>query len=119
MATIHTFEELKIWQDSRALVSLIYNNFSKNKDFSFRDQIQRASISIMNNIAEGFERESDIEFKRFLIISKASCGEVRSMIYVAYDIKYIDENTFKILHSECVKLSSAIQNLIKYLHKKK
>ena len=86
------FEDLWIWQQARALVKDIYGDFGKatlaERDFGFRDQIQRAGLSIMNNIAEGFERQSDIEFARYLVISRGSSGEVRSMYYVAEDLGY-------------------------------
>lgn len=76
MSKIESFEELVIWQESRELVTIVYNVFEKSKDYSFKDQIQRASVSVMNNISEGFERGSNAEFIRFLFISKASAGEV-------------------------------------------
>ena len=89
------FEDLPIWVDSRKLVHSIYKLTSKSKfskDYGFKDQIQRAAISIMNNIAEGFERDSNTEFIRFLIYSKGSAGEVRSMLYIAKDLEYINKN---------------------------
>ena len=88
-----------------------------NRDFGFRDQIQRATVSTMNNIAEGFERSSDTEFKRFLDIAKASCGEVRSMLYLAEDLEYIGTSEAKELRSKCCQLSGSIANLMKYLRK--
>ena len=93
MSTIKKFEELVIWQNARKLINEIYKEMNGIKDFGFKDQIQRASVSIMNNIAEGFERYSDTEFRRFLDISKASCGEVRSMLYLAEDLHYLNNNT--------------------------
>ena len=115
MAKIESFEELIIWKESRELVKFIYHVFEKTKDYSFKDQIQRASISIMNNISEGFERGSNAEFIRFLFISKASAGEVRSMIYVAHDLSYIDTKTTEDLLNRTLKLSGSIANFIKYL----
>ncbi len=76
---IEKFEDIRAWQNAKELTKTIYFAFSDTKDFSFRDQIQRASVSIMNNIAEGFERQTNNEFKHFLFIAKGSCGEVRSM----------------------------------------
>jgi len=73
----------------------IYQVLKDNRDFGFKDQIQRASVSIKNNIAEGFERSSDAEFKRFLFISKGSCGEVRSMLYLAKGLNYITNEEFR------------------------
>ncbi len=87
------FEDLRIWPQSRKLVSRIYNSFGvgspSERDFGFRDQVQRAAISILNNIAEGYERVGDTEFARFLSLSKGSRGEVRSMMYVAEDLEYL------------------------------
>jgi len=83
MKRVENFEDLRIWQDARALVKQVYSDMCKIRDYGFRDQIQRAGISVMNNIAEGFERHSDIEFARFLDIAKGSAGEVRSMYYAA------------------------------------
>lgn len=115
MAQINCFEDLSIWKDSRCLVGEIYSIFSSINDFSFRDQIQRATVSIMNNIAEGFERGSDLDFCRFLYIAKSSCGEVRSMLYLALDLHYLDEEKTLNLQNGCKKISSSIQNLISYL----
>lgn len=75
---------MEVWQASRKLVRTVYEIFSSIHDFSFRDQITRASLSIMNNIAEGHERDSKKEFARFLKIAKGSCGEVRSMLLIAH-----------------------------------
>jgi four helix bundle protein len=86
------FEDLWIWQEARKLVKDIYQDFrtgSGSKDFGFRGQIQEAGVSIMSNIAEGFERHTDPEFARFLDIAKGSYGEVRSLYYTAEDLNYI------------------------------
>ena len=74
------FEEIIVWQKARELTGLIYVNLRDCRDYAFRDQLQRASVSIMNNIAEGFERKGNKEFKRFLFIAKGSSAEVRSML---------------------------------------
>ncbi len=92
-----SFEDLQVWQDTRKFVKSIYeltslDNFKK--DYGLKDQIQRASVSIMNNISEGFERDNNKEFMRFLSYSKGSAGEVRSMLYVAIDLEYISKNDF-------------------------
>jgi four helix bundle protein len=87
------FEELWIWQHARLLVRHIYHDCSlglASRDFGCRDQIQRAGVSIMNNVAEGFERSTDADFARFLDVAKGSCGEVRSLYYVAEDLGYVD-----------------------------
>ncbi|WP_461629845.1 four helix bundle protein [Labilibaculum euxinus] len=115
MSTIKKFEELVIWQNARKLINEIYKEMNGIKDFGFKDQIQRASVSIMNNIAEGFERYSDTEFRRFLDISKASCGEVRSMLYLAEDLHYLNNYTAENLRKDCRLISGSIQNSINSL----
>lgn len=112
---IDKFEELIVWQKAGKLSLDIYKTFQKCKDFSFRDQIRRASISVMNNIAEGFERQSNKEFKRFLIIAKGSCGEVRSMTYIALKLTYISEQEFKGFYKSACEISKMISGLIKKL----
>jgi len=110
---IKSFEDLLIWQKSRLLVADIYKLNIPTKEFSFRDQIQRAVVSIMNNIAEGFERMGNKEFKKFLYIAKGSCGEVRSMLYLALDFNFIDKNDFNRLSNTTLEISKMISSLIK------
>ena len=117
MSKVEKFEDLIVWQESRVLVNQIYLQFSTLKDWGYRDQIQRAALSVMNNIAEGFERNSDKDFKRFLIIAKASCGEVRSMLYLAKDLHYVSNDESEKLKEKCVKTSSSLGSFIKYLGK--
>lgn len=121
MEKVEKFEDLRIWQQSRKLVNKIYQLFGvgspSEKDFGFRDQVQRASISVMNNIAEGYERIGDAEFARFLSLSKGSCGEVRSMIYVAEDLHYLIPKIAEKLRKESIEISKGISTLIKYLKK--
>ncbi len=112
---VRNFEELVIWQESRALANLVHFTFLDLKDYSFRDQINRAAISVMNNIAEGFERFSNPEFRRFLQIAKASCSEVRSMIYLAVDFTYIPNEKVREIMEICAKIKTAIINLINTL----
>jgi len=114
---IEKFEDIIAWQKAQDLTSNIYKLFKANRDFAFRDQIQRASISIMNNIAEGFERGSDADFRRFLFIAKGSCGEVRSMLYVAKELKYVDSNEFSILCKNAIEISKTISGFIKSIEK--
>ena len=90
MATIRQFEDLLAWKKSRELVSKVYKAFSGCKDYGFRDQIQRASVSIMSNIAEGFESGTRQEFLNYLYIAKGSAGEVRAQLYAAFDIGYLN-----------------------------
>lgn len=89
---------------------------SNCKDYGFKDQIQRASVSIMNNIAEGSEAGSDALFIRYLKIAKASCGEVRSMLYLCEDLEYSSKSTSLILRNKTILISSSIQKLIEYLN---
>jgi four helix bundle protein len=94
---VKTFEDLQIWEDARILVKSIYELTALNgfkKDYGFKDQIQRAAVSIMNNISEGFERDNNKEFRNFLNYAKGSAGEVRPMLYVALDLNYITNEDF-------------------------
>ena len=112
------FEDLWIWQKSRELIKEIYKDFrseSGSKDYGFRGQIQEAGVSIMNNIAEGFERRTDPEFARFLDIAEGSCGEVRSMYYTAEDLGYIDSATVDTRRSRARQISAGIASLTKHL----
>ncbi len=119
MATITRFEDLEIWKEARRLALVIYEytyleTFSK--DFRFKDQIRAASGSVMDNIAEGFERSSRLEFINFLSISKGSCGEVKSQLFRAKDLKYISEEKFAEAYSGYDKLASSIAGFINYLN---
>lgn len=120
MAKFSSFEEIISWQKSRELNKDIYNITNKNssfsKDFGLRDQIRRSSISISSNIAEGFERENTKEFIRFLYIAKASSGEFRSQLYLAFDLDYISEDEFSKLNLKVNEVSKLISGLIKYLN---
>lgn len=93
----------------------IYKEFNTSKDFSFRDQICKASVSITNNIAEGYERRSNKEFRQFLFIAKGSCGEVRSMIHLAHALKYISDQKHQKLSSDAVEISRILAGFIKTL----
>ncbi len=95
---IQKFEDLIAWQKARELAKVIYKMTEAGKfsrDFGMRDQIRRAAVSIMSNIAEGFERMGRAEFHQFLVIAKASCAEVRSQLYIAHDIGYLDREQFE------------------------
>lgn len=92
-----SFKELIVWRHSKDLSLGIYNNFRDLKDYSFRDQIQRAAISVMNNIAEGYARRSDKSFRHFLLISKGSCAEVESMLILALELNYINQQNYDLL----------------------
>ena len=93
----------------------MYGIFKNNRDFDFKDQIQSASVSISNNIAGGYERRSNKEFKQFLYIAKGSVGEVRSMSYIALRLQYINQNQFDNLYTKCVEISRLASGLIKTL----
>lgn len=114
---IQKFEEIIAWQKAREFNFIIYKCFSDCKDFSFKNQIERASVSIMNNIAEGFERQTNKEFKNFLYISKGSCGEVRSMLSLASDLSYINKNEFDRLYECSMEISRILSGFIKNLQK--
>ena len=114
------FEELDVWKLSRKFAERIYRVTSIDpfaRDFSLRDQLRRSSGSVMDNIAEGFERDGTKEFIQFLYIAKASCGESRSQIYRAKDANYLEEGEFELLKKEAEVISRSLSNFIKYLKK--
>ena len=112
---IEKFEDIKVWQKAKTFSLNIYNSFGANKDLAFKSQILRAGVSIMNNIAEGFERRGDKEFKHFLFISKGSCGEVRSMLYLAQELEYVPKKKFEELYEQSVEISKMLSGFIKTL----
>jgi len=112
---IQRFEDIIAWQKAKDLVVSIYTEFSESKDFGFKDQIQRSAVSIMNNIAEGFERRTNNEFRYFLYVAKGSCGEVRSMLYLAKELRKITESTFNTLMQLTLEISKLLSGLIKKL----
>ena len=120
MATIKKFEDLEIWMEARRLskeIILISKLTDLNKDFKLRDQIKGSSGSVMDDIAEGFERNGNGEFRQFLSIAKGSAGETRSQLYRVFDNDYIEEQKLNNLVSEYEKLSVKIHNFISYLNK--
>ena len=114
---IQKFEDIIAWQKAQDLAVDIYCLFRDLKDFGFRDQIYRATVSISNNIAEGFDRSSDADFARFLYISTASCSEVRSMVYLAERLSYISIEKRDELLSKSHEISKIIRGLIKSIKK--
>lgn len=112
MATIRQFEEMIVWKKSRELTREIYKSFRNCRDYGFKDQIQRASVSIMSNIAEGFERGTKQEFINYLYIAKGSAGEVRAQLYVALDAGYLNVEVFKYLSSLVSECSRLLQSFI-------
>lgn len=120
MATITRFEDIQAWQEARVLSKQIYHLSSAGafaKDYGLRDQIQRATISIMANIAEGFDCESNIEFGRFLGYARRSAAEVQSLLYAAYDLGYINEVNFRECFDQAVKTKALIGGFIHFLKK--
>ena len=118
MPNYTTFTDLPIWQEARRLTKSIYelsNSREFSKDIGLKGQIQRASVSIMSNIAEGFERRSNAEFINFLNYAKASAGEVRSQLFVALDVGYVSPEEQKQLDEDLERLGSQIGGFIKYL----
>ncbi len=121
MATINRFEDLEIWQEARRLakeIHIISIETGLKSDFKFKEQIKSSSGSVMDNIAEGFERDGNIEFRQFLSIAKGSAGETRSQLYRVFDFDYIDVQKFELLKKDYENLSGKIKNFITYLNKK-
>ncbi len=120
MSTFKSFEEIESWQKARELTRKVYtvsNQGAFTKDFGLRDQIRRASVSIMSNIAEGFERDGNREFLQFLAVAKGSSGEVRAQLYIALDQDYFDKNTFETLSAISIEIGSFSGGLTNYLRK--
>ncbi|MCO6498825.1 MAG: four helix bundle protein [Vicingus serpentipes] len=110
------FEDIIAWKKAQDLAVEVYGVFKESKDFGFRDQICRATVSISNNIAEGFDRSSNADFKRFLFISLASCSEVRSMLYLAERLNYLDKEKAELLRENCIEISKITAGFIKSLN---
>jgi four helix bundle protein len=111
---ISKFEDIIGWQKARVLAQDIYSVTAKDrftKDFGLRDQIQRASVSVMANVAEGFERRNAAEFARFLTIALGSCAEVQSHLYIAKDIGYLSETEFEKLYAQAKEISKILSVL--------
>jgi four helix bundle protein len=118
MAKIEKFEDIEAWQRAREITTLVYRVSSNGgfaKDFALVNQMRRAAVSILSNIAEGFERNGDKEFIQFLTIAKGSCGEVRAQLYVALDQKYLEETEFLDIRNKLIDTSRMISGLINYL----
>jgi len=108
---VEKFEDLVAWQKARELTKQIYEITKQgafSKDYGLCDQIRRATVSVMSNLAEGFERGSSSEFHQFIVIAKASCAEVRSQLYVAYDVGHITQNQF----DDATKLAEEVSRII-------
>lgn len=120
MATIKQFEDLEIWQKAREICRIVYEmkkNSNLKNDFKLYNQLNGSSGSIMDNIAEGFERNGNREFIQFLSIAKASCGETRSQLYRAFDRGYLNDDDFEDFKTKVISLSRQINGFIDYLQK--
>jgi four helix bundle protein len=120
MATIRRVEDIQTWQKARELVREIYKTCAEGaltKDFGLRDQLRRAAVSAMANVAEGFARKSDRDFAHFLDIAKGSADEVQSLLYVALDVGYVDEGEFQKLHGLADETVSLTGGLTSYLRR--
>jgi four helix bundle protein len=120
MAKIEKFEDIIAWQKARVVVNDIYNitsNGKYHKDFALIDQTNRAAISIMLNIVEGFGRKSRKEFNQFLTFAHGSTSELQSALYIAHDRRYIEKDELTLLYNKCDEVSRLIMGLIKYLRK--
>jgi four helix bundle protein len=110
------FRELKVWQEAKQLAVHIYRittNEKFSKDYGLRDQVRRASVSIASNIAEGYEKESNKDFVRYLLIAKGSLSELRTQLEIALEIGYINDKVFEKIEDECQKINAMLINLIK------
>ena len=120
MGKIEKFEDIEAWKKARELARNIYaisNEGPFARDFGLRDQIRRAAVSVMSNVAEGFERGGDVEFRRFLAIAKGSAGEVKAQLYVALDAGLIDHTAFDSLYKSATETGNLIGGFMKYLSK--
>ncbi len=120
MSNVESFEEIDAWKKARKLVNRIYKISSSgefSKDWSLKDQVRRAALSIMSNIAEGYSRQTDKEFTQFLFIARGSTAEVQSQLYVALDLEYIDNDKFELLYQETIIIIKLLSGFIKYLKK--
>ena len=122
MGKVERFEDLIAWQKARELTKQIYFLTMKgpfSKDFGLRDQIRRASVSIMSNLAEGFDRGGRAEFHQFVVIAKGSCAEVRSQMYVALDVEHITQKQFDHFYNMTIEISRILGGLRSSLQKQR
>ena len=118
MARIEQFEDIDAWKKARELAQAIYEVTSVAefaRDFGLRDQIRRAAVSVMSNIAEGFERSGDKEFRQFLSLAKGSAGEVKAQLYVALDARFLSQEQFDQLYSLATETDRLIGGFMRYL----
>ncbi|BCG47780.1 hypothetical protein GEOBRER4_n2628 [Citrifermentans bremense] len=112
---IDSFEQIEGWKEARKLVREVYTKCSGCRDFGFRDQIQRASISVMSNIAEGFDRGTNKEFIQFLVIARGSASEVKSLAYAGHDVGHFTSTDFEEIKESCTNVSNILNGFIRYL----
>ena len=120
MASVERFEDLQAWQLARAVARKVYAAASSgpfSRDFGLKDQMCRAAVSILSNIAEGFERRSDKSFQNFLSIANGSAGELRAQLYVALDLGYLSQEQFDDIQSDVIRIGKMVVGLIQYLRK--
>jgi len=120
MAKIEKFEDIDAWKEARKLTNMIYKVSEEAQfaqDFSLKNQVRSASVSVMSNIAEGFDRQTNKEFIQFFVIARSSTSEVKSHLYVALDRQYIDHEVFSKLYQQATKVTSLIDGFIRYLKK--
>ncbi|MCW8841290.1 MAG: four helix bundle protein [Gammaproteobacteria bacterium] len=118
MGTVNGFEELLVWKKSRGLVGEVYSMTSQGaicRDYALKDQMRRAAVSVLSNIAEGFERGGNKEFIQFLYIAKGSAGELRAQMYVAQDQGYVSPQNSRRLMIQLGEISKMLNGLIRYL----
>jgi len=115
---LKTFEEMEVWRTAQDLAVLVYQDFAKVKDFSFCDQIKRAAVSVSNNIAEGSERTTPVEFSRFLDIAKGSVGQVRSMYRLPAKLGFMSETLCEERCAKCVNIAKQLGGFTKFLRTK-
>ena len=118
MGTFRTFEEIEAWQQARTLAKVVYEASGKGafgRDFALRDQIRRAAVSVMSNIAEGFGRGGAREFVQFLSVARGSASEVSAQLYVALDQGYVSKESFGQLQEQATRTGSVISGLVRYL----
>ena len=118
MAKLERFEDLEVWQQARQLVKKVYACARQGefaRDYGFRDQICRAAVSIVSNIAEGFDRRSNSQFLQFLDIANGSAGELRAQLYIAHDLAYISSAQFNVLYANVTAIGKMLTSLIRHL----
>jgi len=118
MGTFKSFEDMEVWQKAREMVSEIYRLTNKagfSKDYNLVNQIRKSAVSVASNIAEGAERDGNRELINFLYIAKGSCGEMRCQLYIALDLKYMDQDKFGDLNERTKEISRSLNKLIRYL----